>query len=330
MCLLYDENADRDSSVRDFMREGGVSDFSHRALLYASPGEFIATAGPYVREGAEAGDSVIAVTTEANIRALREELGDLAEAVDFGSSEDWYGRSPWRTLGLYKRWLSGVPQGAQVRVLGEQMWLARSEAEQREWQRYEAFANITFRAPRTKVVCTYDATQLPEPIFEHVYDTHPEVLYSDMLTESKTFTDPATFAAALDSAPLEPWNGPAVEAELEDLRDLRILLVGEASRTELDTERTADLAVAVNEVATNALKHGGGRGRVRIWTETAQVICEVSDSGPGFSDPFIGHVPPANRDTPGWGLWTSRQLCDLVQLRSGDDGTVVRLHMSVA
>jgi hypothetical protein len=45
--------------------------FSHRALLYASPGEFVAAAGPYVREGAEAGDSVIAVTTRANIDALR-------------------------------------------------------------------------------------------------------------------------------------------------------------------------------------------------------------------------------------------------------------------
>jgi hypothetical protein len=41
-------------------------------------------------------------------------------------------------------------------------------------------------------------------------------------------------------------------------------------------------------------------------------------------------VPPSGRDAPGWGLWTARQLCDLVQLRSGDDGTVVRLHMSVA
>ena len=307
-----------------------MSGFSHRALLYASPGEFVAAAGPYVREGAEAGDSVIAVTTRANVDALREELGDLAEAVDFGSSEDWYSRSPWRTLRLYTRWLSRAPEGAQLRVLGEQMWLARSDAERREWQRYEAFANITFASPRTKVVCTYDATHLSDSIFEHVYGTHPEVLYGDQLTSSRTFTDPAAFAAALDSTPLEPWNGPALEAEFDELRDLRILLEDEASRAGLGMERTADLAVALNEVATNALKHAGGRARVRIWTETAQVICEVSDSGPGFSDPFTGHVPPSGRDAPGWGLWNARQLCDLVQLRSGDDGTVVRLHMSVA
>ena len=108
-----------------------------------------------------------------------------------------------------------------------------------------------------------------------------------------------------------------------------MLLEDEASWARVGMERTADLTVAVNEVATNALKHAGGRARVRFWTETAQVICEVSDSGPGFSDPFTGHVPPSGREAPGWGLWTARQLCDLVQLRSGDDGTVVRLHMSV-
>ena len=303
--------------------------FSHQALLYASPGEFVGAAGPYVREGVEAGDSVIAVTTRANIRALREELGDLAEVVEFDSAEDWYSRGPWRTLALYRRWLARAPEGAQLRVLGEQMWLARSEAERREWLRYEAFANITFRSPRTKVVCTYNATQLPDSIFEHVYGTHSEVVYGDHLTESRTFTDPASFAAGLDRAPLEPWNGPALEAELEELRALRTLVGAEAARAGLDTEHTEDLTVAVNEVATNALKHAGGRGRVRIWSETEQVICEVVDSGPGFSDPFTGHAPPAARDAPGWGLWTSRQLCDLVQLRSGDDGTVVRLHMSV-
>ena len=307
-----------------------MSGFSHRALLYGSAGEFVAAAAPYVREGAEAGEAVIAVTTRTNIQALREELGDLAEQVDFDSSEDWYSRSPWRTLQLYTRWLSRKRGGARLRVLGEQMWLARSDVERREWERYEAFANITFNSPRTKVVCTYDATTLPDFIYEHVYSTHPEVLHVDQLWKSQTFTDPATFAAALDSAPLEPWSGPSVDAEVDDLRDVRQLLHAEASRAGLDDERGADLAVALNEIGTNALKHAGGRAGLRIWTAAGQVVCEVADSGPGFDDPFAGHMPPADRDATGWGLWTARQLCDLVQLRSGDDGTVVRLHMSLA
>ena len=29
----------------------------------------------------------------------------------------------------------------------------------------------------------------------------------------------------------------------------------------------------------------------------------------------------------GRGVWMANQLCDLVQVRSSDDGTVVRLHM---
>ena len=91
----------------------------------------------------------------------------------------------------------------------------------------------------------------------------------------------------------------------------------EASRAGLGMERTADLAVALNEVATNALKHAGGRARVRMWTETAQVICEVSDSGSGFSgNPFTGHVPPSGRAAPGWVSGPRGKPCHLVHPRS--------------
>jgi hypothetical protein len=31
----------------------------------------------------------------------------------------------------------------------------------------------------------------------------------------------------------------------------------------------------------------------------------------------------------GYGLWIANQMCELVQIRSGDGGTVVRLHKRV-
>ena len=101
-----------------------MSGFSHRALLYGSRDEFVTVAGRHLRAGAEAGDSVIAVTTRANVRALREELGDLAETVRFESSEDWY--QPQRPGGPCGSTALALthPGDAHVRVLGEQMWLA--------------------------------------------------------------------------------------------------------------------------------------------------------------------------------------------------------------
>jgi hypothetical protein len=32
----------------------------------------------------------------------------------------------------------------------------------------------------------------------------------------------------------------------------------------------------------------------------------------------------------GWGLWMVNQVCDLVEIRSGDWGTDVRLHMRLS
>ena len=46
-------------------------------------------------------------------------------------------------------------------------------------------------------------------------------------------------------------------------------------------------------------------------------MCEVRDAG--------RERPAIDRDG-GRGLWMVNQLCDLVELRSGDMGTVVRIH----
>jgi hypothetical protein len=37
---------------------------------------------------------------------------------------------------------------------------------------------------------------------------------------------------------------------------------------------------------------------------------------------------PKPEQTSGFGLWLANQVCDLVQIRSFEDGSLVRLHMS--
>jgi hypothetical protein len=41
----------------------------------------------------------------------------------------------------------------------------------------------------------------------------------------------------------------------------------------------------------------------------------------------VGRTPPSPDQRAGRGLWLANQLCDLVQIRSTEAGTVVRLHM---
>jgi anti-sigma regulatory factor (Ser/Thr protein kinase) len=96
----------------------------------------------------------------------------------------------------------------------------------------------------------------------------------------------------------------------------------------LGEARTADLVLAVDEVATNSLRHGGGRGTLRIWREDGAVVCEVRDAG-RIEDPMAGRERPAPDGDGGRGLWMVNQLCDLVQLRTLPTGAVVRLHLYV-
>jgi hypothetical protein len=59
------------------------------------------------------------------------------------------------------------------------------------------------------------------------------------------------------------------------------------------------------------------------------VICEISDAG-SIADPLVGRENPPVDRLGGRGLWMANQLCDLVQVRSGAFGTVVRLHVHLA
>jgi two-component sensor histidine kinase len=50
----------------------------------------------------------------------------------------------------------------------------------------------------------------------------------------------------------------------------------------VSTEQAMTLAVAVNELVTNAVKHGGGRVEVRCRAVDQSIRMDVQDSGPGF------------------------------------------------
>jgi anti-sigma regulatory factor (Ser/Thr protein kinase) len=94
----------------------------------------------------------------------------------------------------------------------------------------------------------------------------------------------------------------------------------------LSEERSADLELAVHELAANSIRHGGGLGQFALWREGQVLVCEVHDGG-RCADPLVGRRTPSLHQSAGRGLWMVNQLCDLVQLRSGDLGTTVRLHI---
>lgn len=94
----------------------------------------------------------------------------------------------------------------------------------------------------------------------------------------------------------------------------------------LGERQQADFVLAVNELLTNAVQHGGGTGEVRLDRTGDAVWCEVSDRGPGIPHERGDgrHRPPVHA-SDGRGLWMVRQLCDEVEISTGRSGTTVRL-----
>jgi anti-sigma regulatory factor (Ser/Thr protein kinase) len=116
---------------------------------------------------------------------------------------------------------------------------------------------------------------------------------------------------------------------IQDLWSLRRFVSARASEELLDVERAERLVLAVNELATNSIRHGGGQGTLSIWREPDALVCEIRDHGYIVSSPFDCLQPPPDA-FGGRGLWLVSLLCDLVQVHSSPDGSTVRVRMRSA
>jgi anti-sigma regulatory factor (Ser/Thr protein kinase) len=115
----------------------------------------------------------------------------------------------------------------------------------------------------------------------------------------------------------------------EQLGVLRRVLSTWAGQQRLAAAATEELVLAVNELATNSIRYGGGRGKLLLWRERDALVCEIRDRG-HIDDPLIGRSPPAPNQHTGRGLWLVHQLCDVVQIHSSPAGTAIRVHKSAA
>lgn len=306
----------------------GAKELDHDALLYGSESEFVDALEPFVRDGLADDDAVMAVTTEANIAALRDALGPDAARVAFVRSEDWY-QHPARTIAAYHGVLEEcLSTGADhVRVIGEVRFGDREE-QQREWIRYEAALNHAFADERAWIVCPYDVRALPAWIVGHAARTHSHLMRHGQRAASADYTDPRRTLAYLASPAPRLATPPLAELEVEeDLRPARRALRRFAGSIGMARKDAEQLALAVNEALTNALTHGEPPVRLRVYQDRRSLVCEVEDAGAAMTDLLAGYAPPGVASPPehGMGLWLARQLCDHVAVHPGSDRTTIRL-----
>jgi anti-sigma regulatory factor (Ser/Thr protein kinase) len=129
--------------------------------------------------------------------------------------------------------------------------------------------------------------------------------------------------------PPPPADAEQLDFEVDGLHDVRSLVALAGSAAGLTRGRSGDLIVAASELAANSVRHAGGHGTARVWIDGGAIAVEVRDAGVIENPERLDRRPPAPTAEGGRGLWIANQLCDEVAIRSGVDGTRVRLRMAL-
>jgi anti-sigma regulatory factor (Ser/Thr protein kinase) len=310
--------------------------FRHEALFYGDEPEFVSATSAFIEDGLATGEPVLAVVDAHKIRLLRSALGDRADQVEFADMAV-VGHNPGRILDAWYRFAADHVTGSNggARGIGEPVYPTRTAAELVECHLHETLLNLAFPPqPAWTLLCPYDTSALAPAVVAEARRNHPFLRRG---TDRQVSGD-----YEAEGALPEPWQlrDPLPEPprgivlrELEinhaDLTAVRRLAQAHAVEAGASTARAGDLALAVSELATNTLRHGGGRGVLRMWLDRATMVCEVGDRG-HITDPLVGRRRPGSKQLEGRGLWLVNQLCDLTQIRTSPDGTVVRIHMRLA
>jgi anti-sigma regulatory factor (Ser/Thr protein kinase) len=301
--------------------------FRHEAFLYADEGEFVAGTAGFVREGLDADEPVLVVVTADKIRQLREALGVQADAVAFADM-DRLGRNPGRLMSAWYEFAGAhVSPGRPARGVGELAFTGRTPDEVVESQRHERLLNLAFDGGAPwMLMCPYDSRALAGAVLDEARHSHP-VLRLDGETYANAryrTTDPAELVAApLTPAPAGADEQPVSRSTLREARDA---VRRNARAAGLPEHRADDRVVAVSELVSNTIRHAGGSGVLCSWRTPEAAVHEVRDAG-AIRDPLVGRRRVPVDEEGGRGLWLVHQLCDLVEVRSDDSGTIVRVQM---
>jgi anti-sigma regulatory factor (Ser/Thr protein kinase) len=302
--------------------------FRHEVLFYAGgdPGFLHGTLAPVRRALAQEASVLVAVCGE-RASALRQALGEQAGRVRFANGHE-LGRNPARVFAVWQDFAREHANGGGGGAvgIGEPVWPGRSAAELCECERQETLLNLAFDdGPGWQLLCAYDVDGLDGHTIEAAKRAHPLLARDGASHANETYAHdvPGPFAGSL----------PAPRAAVEEmafagdtLAQLRHAVATWAAAQGASDTDVEELVLAVDELAVNSVRHGGGGGgTLRRWREGDVLLCEVRDTG-HIAQPLTGRVRPAPDACSGRGVWLVNHLCDLVQIRSAHAGSVVRVH----
>jgi anti-sigma regulatory factor (Ser/Thr protein kinase) len=321
-----------DSLTREHLINAGRSragvGLRHEALFYSGEEDFLGGVLPFILEGLSCGEDVLVAVGEQRIEPLRRALGDDAERVRFLQVHE-IGRNPARLIPAWQKLVDESAERARsIRGVSEAAIAGRSRAELEECRRVDALLDQAFAGgPSWRLLCSYDLAALDSETIRHARSSHQTLRRDGSARRNEAFDyrrqAPGPFEGEL---PAPPREREELEIGAGGLGEIRQLVAERGSRAGLSETSREDLVLAVNELVTNSVQHGGGAGTLRIWREPGALVCETRDRG-FIRNPLAGRVQPPIEQYGGRGLWLVNHLCDLVQIRSSPAGSSVRVHM---
>jgi anti-sigma regulatory factor (Ser/Thr protein kinase) len=296
----------------------------HEGVPYRDAAQLAHELAAPVAVALEAGEPVVAALDELNRAALSTHLGSAADAVEW---LDPYAVHQVPAFTVATRWarLSRHAPDPEQRTTVVAQHVPLPHADAGHWMRLDAALNVALDGLPVTVLCPFPA----DTDRALVEATHPSLRVGGVSLPTSNLVDPATVVAEYPPPPPPALGVPLAELDFTTagLGDVRRLVTRTSALAGLDPERTADLVLAVNEIATNSVEHGPGRGRLRLWRHgDAGLVAEVHDVGL-MAVPFPGLVAPPPSGERGRGLWLASELSDVLQVWSDAAGTTVRLQV---
>ncbi|MFC5993087.1 anti-sigma factor RsbA family regulatory protein [Pseudonocardia hispaniensis] len=328
MSRTADERADkpfaRQSTLTHPVAFADPGPFSHPALFYRGEADYLAGTVPFVLDGLAVGDPVAVAVPRRNLELLRSALGSAAERVRLFDMTV-VGRNPGRILAEVLHAAADPHPERHVRIIGEPVWPGRTELERPACTHHEALINLSFRGRRVTILCPYDAAALPPADLADAAQTHPTLIEAGDRRISSRFA-PARAIARTNRPLPEPATPEVFAFDLPRLHLARRFAAAAARRAGLNDAGVDDFTLAIGELAANSIRHGGGSGTLRVWTERGLVVGEVRDTG-RLTDPLAGRRPVGSRQLGGRGLLMVHHVADLVRTHLGPSGTTTRVYL---
>jgi hypothetical protein len=285
-----------------------ASGFRHVAFPYAGADDFVARATPVIARAVDAREPVLVAVDAAKIQRLRDGLGSASKAVIWKDVRH-FGRNPARITHAWRQFVARWAGSGRLWGFGEQVWAGRTPAELIEVRRHERLLSLVFADdPPLTLLCPYDTETLGPDELREAHRSHPPA--GDVV--AVRFDEPL---------PAPPGEPPELLLDGVPMAGVRTFA---SDRVAVDGALADDMALAIAAVA-ESMRRRAKPGRLRVWREPASVVAEIRGLAP-VDDPLAGWEWPPPSGGPSRGLWLANLLSDLVQVRSGPRGAVVRMH----